>query len=50
MFINSFILFNDDVGSFFYSFIPQTLKKYNSKLLIIFSGDEMKQLKMGRNI
>ena len=43
---NSSILITGGTGSFGYSFVPLTLKKYNPKRLVIFSRDEMKQWEM----
>lgn len=45
---NSSILVTGGTGSFGYSFIPLTLKKYNPKRLVIFSRDEMKQWEMAK--
>ena len=43
---NSSILITGGTGSFGYSFVPLTLKKFNPKRLVIFSRDEMKQWEM----
>jgi len=40
---NSKILITGGTGSFGKTFIPMTLKKYNPKLILIYSRDEMKQ-------
>ena len=48
MFKNSSILITGGTGSFGYSFVRLTLKKYNPKRLIIFSRDEMKQWEMAK--
>ena len=48
MLSNSSILITGGTGSFGYSFVPLTLKKYNPKRLIIFSRDEMKQWEMAK--
>ncbi len=45
---NSSLLITGGTGSFGHSFIPQTLKKYNPKRLVIFSRDEMKQWEMAK--
>jgi UDP-N-acetylglucosamine 4,6-dehydratase len=45
---NSSIFITGGTGSFGYSFVPQTLKKYNPKRLVIFSRDEMKQWEMAK--
>ena len=46
---NSSILITGGTGSFGYSFVPSTLKKYNPKRLVIFSRDEMKQWEMAKH-
>ena len=43
---NSSILVTGGTGSFGYSFVSLTLKKFNPKRLVIFSRDEMKQWEM----
>ena len=45
---NSSILITGGTGSFGYSFIPLTIKKYNPKRIVIFSRDEMKQWEMAK--
>jgi UDP-N-acetylglucosamine 4,6-dehydratase len=45
---NSSILITGGTGSFGYSFVLLTLKKYNPKRLVIFSRDEMKQWEMAK--
>lgn len=45
---DSIILLTGGTGSFGYTFVPMTLKKFNPKKLIIFSRDEMKQWEMQR--
>jgi UDP-N-acetylglucosamine 4,6-dehydratase (inverting) len=45
---NSSILITGGTGSFGYSFVSLTLKKYNPKRLVIFSRDEMKQWEMAK--
>ncbi len=45
---NSSILITGGTGSFGYSFVYLTLKKYNPKRLVVFSRDEMKQWEMAR--
>jgi len=45
---NSSILITGGTGSFGYSFVPLTLKKYNPRRLVIFSRDEMKQWEMAK--
>ena len=45
---NSSILITGGTGSFGSSFVPQTLKKFNPKRLVIFSRDEMKQWEMAK--
>jgi nucleoside-diphosphate-sugar epimerase len=45
---NSSILVTGGTGSFGYSFVLLTLKKYNPKRLVIFSRDEMKQWEMAK--
>jgi UDP-N-acetylglucosamine 4,6-dehydratase (inverting) len=42
------ILITGGTGSFGYSFVPMTLKKYNPKRVIIYSRDEMKQWEMAQ--
>jgi len=49
MLTNSSILITGGTGSFGYSFVPSTLKKYNPKRLVIFSRDEMKQWEMAKH-
>jgi len=49
MLTNSSILITGGTGSFGYSFVPATLKKYNPKRLVIFSRDEMKQWEMAKH-
>lgn len=44
----STILVTGGTGSFGYTFVPLTLKKYNPRKLIIFSRDEMKQWEMAK--
>ena len=46
--LNNSILITGGTGSFGYSFVALTLKKYNPKRLIIFSRDEMKQWEMAK--
>ena len=45
---NASILITGGTGSFGYAFIPMTLKKYNSRKIVIFSRDEMKQWEMAK--
>ena len=45
---NKSILITGGTGSFGNAFIPMTLEKYNPKLIIIFSRDEMKQWEMAQ--
>jgi UDP-N-acetylglucosamine 4,6-dehydratase len=45
---NSTILITGGTGSFGNKFIPMTLKKYNPKLIIVYSRDEMKQWEMAK--
>ena len=45
---NSSILLTGGTGSFGNTFIPMTLEKYNPKLIIIYSRDEMKQWEMAQ--
>ncbi len=49
MFNGSSILITGGTGSFGQKFVPDTLKKYNPRRLIIFSRDEMKQWEMQKN-
>ena len=49
MFDDSSILITGGTGSFGQKFVPDTLKKYNPRRLIIFSRDEMKQWEMQKN-
>jgi UDP-N-acetylglucosamine 4,6-dehydratase len=42
------ILITGGTGSFGHKFVPMTLKKFNPKLIIIFSRDEMKQWEMAK--
>ena len=49
MLTNSSILITGGTGSFGYSFVPSTLKKYTPKRLVIFSRDEMKQWEMAKH-
>lgn len=48
MLINKSILITGGTGSFGHTFIPMTLKKYNPKLIVIYSRDEMKQWEMAQ--
>ena len=45
---NSTILVTGGTGSFGHTFIRMTLEKYNSKKVIVFSRDEMKQWEMAK--
>ena len=45
---NSSILITGGTGSFGNTFVPMTLAKYNPKLLVIYSRDEMKQWEMAQ--
>ena len=45
---NSSILVTGGTGTFGYTFVPLTLKKYNPKRLVIYSRDEMKQWEMAK--
>ena len=45
---NSSILITGGTGSFGNTFVPMTLEKYNPKLIIIYSRDEMKQWAMAQ--
>ena len=45
---NSSILLTGGTGSFGNTFIPMTLEKYNPKLILIYSRDEMKQWEMAQ--
>ena len=45
---NASILITGGTGSFGHAFIPMTLKKYNSRKIVIFSRDEMKQWEMAK--
>lgn len=42
------ILITGGTGSFVNTFVPMTLKKYNTKKLIVYSRDEMKQWNMAK--
>src|SRR5690554_2663203 len=48
MLSNSTILITGGTGSFGNTFVPMTLAKYNTKKVIIFSRDEMKQWDMAK--
>jgi UDP-N-acetylglucosamine 4,6-dehydratase/5-epimerase len=43
MLTNAPILINGGTGSFGHTFVPMTLAKYNSRRLVIYLRDEMKQ-------
>lgn len=45
---NSTILITGGTGSFGNKFVPMTLERYNPKLIIIYSRDEMKQWEMAQ--
>lgn len=45
---NSTILVTGGTGSFGHTFVPETLKKYNPRKIIIYSRDEMKQWEMAK--
>ena len=45
---NSTILITGGTGSFGNKFVPMTLERYNPKLVIVFSRDEMKQWEMAQ--
>ena len=45
---NSSILITGGTGSFGNAFIPMTLKKFNPKMIVIYSRDEMKQWEMAQ--
>ena len=46
MFNDKSISITGDAGSFGHAFVPLTLAKYNSRRLVIFSRDEIKQWEM----
>ena len=48
MLTNSSILVTGGTGSFGNTFLPLTLKKYNTSKVVIFSRDEMKQWEMAK--
>ena len=48
MLSNASILITGGTGSFGSAFVPMTLKKYNPKIIIIYSRDEMKQWEMAK--
>ncbi len=45
---NSLILITGGTGSFGHVFVPNTLKKYNPKRLVVLSCDEIKQWEMAK--
>ena len=49
MLTNSTILITGGTGSFGKAFVPMTLNKYNPKLILIYSRDEMKQWEMAKD-
>jgi len=48
MLTNKSILITGGTGSFGNAFVPMTLEKYNPKLIVIYSRDEMKQWEMAQ--